>query len=447
MMTRSKRNKSLIILSGILLGITLLSSYGCRAYQVGGGAAAGAATYMSGKLRSIERAPIDRTWQAAQNAVEDLGFDITSKEKTTVSSGFTAQGANKKQISADLRKISDVLTEVVISVGWFGDESIATLFLGRLKENLGVETGVAAEETAIFVKGDLKSIVHAPLDSTWEATQNAVEELKLPITNKQKDAFSGNLTSVTANNETIAITLQKSIKNLTETTIRVGSFGDLPLSRIVFETLKENLIDVRATPVGMAMYELGELKSVEKATLNNTWDAAQKALEELKIPITSRQKEDTVATLIARGENDVKIKINLLKQTEDLTEVRIRVGDTGDETLSRRILEKTKQNLGTVSEVSVDKTAYRTNGELKSMIEAPIDETWKAVQNTIDELELPVTREQREDDSATLIARDENDEQIEISLKEQSEDLTEIIISTPDESLSQQILAKLETRL
>lgn len=442
-----KRNKPLIILSGILIGITLLSSYGCRAYQVGGGAAAGAATYMTGKLRSIERAPLDRTWQAAQNAVEDLGFDIISKEKTTVSSSFTARGANKKQISANLQKISEVLTEVVVKVGWFGDESIATLFLGRLKENLGVETGVAAEETAIFVKGDLKSVIHAPLDSAWEATQKAVEELKLPITNQQKDAFSGNLTSVTANNEVIAITLQKSIKDLTETTIRVGSFGDLPLSRIIFETLKENLGEVRATPPGLATYVLGELKSVEKATLNRVWDASQKALEELKLPITSRQKEDTVANLIARGENDVKIRVNLLKQTEDLTEVRIRIGDTGDEILSRSILEKIKQNLGTVSEVRDEKTAYQTNGEIKSTVEAPIDETWEVVQNTLEELELPVTSEQKEDGSATLIARDENDEQIEISLKEGTEDTTEVTISTEDESLSRQILARLEKQL
>ncbi len=441
------RNKPLVILSGILLGITLLSSYGCRAYQVGGGAATGAATYMSGKLRSIERAPLDKTWQAAQNAVEDLGFNITSREKTTVSSSFTAEGANKKQVSVYLQKISEELTEVITKVGWFGDESVATLFLGRLKENLGIETGVAAEETAVFVKGDLKSMVNAPVDITWEAAQKAVEDLKLPITNKQKDVFSGNLTAVTANNETIVITLQKSLQDLTETAIRVGSFGDLPLSRIIFEELEKNLGDFYVTPTGMATYTLGGLESLEKASLDRTWEAAQKALEDLSLPVTSKQKEDAIATIIARGENDVKIETNLLKQAEDLTKVRIRVGDTGDESLSRRILEKMKQHLGEVSEVSEDRQAARTNGELKSVIEAPIDETWEAVQNTVEELELPVIREQRGDDSATLIARDENDEQIEINLQEQPEDLTEITISTEDESLSQQILAKLETRL
>lgn len=441
------RNKPLIIVTGILLGFTLLSSYGCRAYQVGGGAATGAATYMSGKLRSIERAPLEKTWQAAQNAVEDLGFDITSREKTVVSSGFTAEGANKKRINVNLQKISEALSEVVVKVGWFGDESIAMLFLGRLKENLGVETGVAAEATAVFVKGDLKTMVYAPLDETWNATQKALDELKLPITNRQKDAFSGNITSVTANNETIVIILQKSLPDLTETTIRVGAFGDLPLSRIIFETLKQHLGEVRATPVGMATFTLGELESVEKASLNSAWNAAQKALEELKIPITSKQKEDTVATLIARGENDVKIQISLLKQNEDLTRIKIRTGAEGNESLSRGILEGIRRNLGTVSESGTDRTASQTDGELKSVVEAPMDEALEAVQDTLEELNLAVTREQRGDDSAALIARDENDEQVEINLREQPEDLTEITINAPDESLSQQILAKLETRL
>ncbi len=96
---------------------------------------------------------------------------------------------------------------------------------------------------------------------------------------------------------------------------------------------------------GTVAYVMGELRSMEEASLERTWEAAQKTMEDLEFIVTSKQKDVLTARLIARGANDKKIVIQLKKVSEDLTEVRIRVGTFGDESLSRLVLKRIKKNL------------------------------------------------------------------------------------------------------
>ncbi len=125
-------------LSIMLLGILLFSSSGCVALLVGGGAGAGTVAYINGELKSTEEASIDRTWEAAQEAVKDLEFVITSKEKENTSSAkLIARDAGDKKIEIELKKVSEHLTRVTIRVGVFGDEPLSRLILERLKKSLG----------------------------------------------------------------------------------------------------------------------------------------------------------------------------------------------------------------------------------------------------------------------------------------------------------------------
>ncbi|MBU6391432.1 MAG: DUF3568 family protein [Planctomycetota bacterium] len=125
-------------LSIMLLGILLFLSCGCAGLLVGGGAGAGTVAYIKGELKSTEEASIDRTWEAAQEAVKDLEFVITSKEKENTSSAkLIARDARDKKIEIELKKVSEHLTKVTIRVGVFGDESLSRLILERLKKSLG----------------------------------------------------------------------------------------------------------------------------------------------------------------------------------------------------------------------------------------------------------------------------------------------------------------------
>lgn len=224
----------------ILLGIVLLSGGGCAALR-GGGAAAGTVAYVMGELRSMEEASLERTWDAAQKTMEDLEFIVTSKQKDVLTARLISRGANDKKIVIQLKKVSEDLTEVRIHVGTFGDESLSRQILERLKKNLGIGSDAAAAGTAAYTLGELRSMEQVSLDRTWQAAQKAAEDLEYTVTSREKDALAANLIARGAGDKKIEINLRKISEEMTEVRIRVGTFGDESLSRLVLKRIKKNL--------------------------------------------------------------------------------------------------------------------------------------------------------------------------------------------------------------
>lgn len=100
-----------------------------------------------------------------------------------------------------------------------------------------------------------------------------------------------------------------------------------------------------AAGAGTAAYVRGDLKANLDATLDQTLAATRAALKELQMPITVEEKDGLSGKLTARAVGDKKIGVRVNKVTGTLTEVAIRVGTWGDETMSREILDKIKQRL------------------------------------------------------------------------------------------------------
>jgi len=120
-----------------LLGIILISTSGCvAALLVGGGAGAGTVAYLKGELKSTEEASIGQVWQAAQKAMKDLEFVVTSEERNDLSAKLIAHGSDDTKIEINLESVSAKLTTVKIRVGVFGDESLSRLTLERIKKHL-----------------------------------------------------------------------------------------------------------------------------------------------------------------------------------------------------------------------------------------------------------------------------------------------------------------------
>lgn len=123
------------LLRSILLGLILTSNGGCvAALLVGGGAGAGTVAYLKGELKSMEDASLDKTWKAAQKALEDVELTVTSKQKDAISAKLIAYGVNDKKTEVTLKKASGNLTEVRIRVGIFGDESLSRLILEKIRK-------------------------------------------------------------------------------------------------------------------------------------------------------------------------------------------------------------------------------------------------------------------------------------------------------------------------
>jgi len=98
-----------------------------------------------------------------------------------------------------------------------------------------------------------------------------------------------------------------------------------------------------AAGIGGYAFVKGELKSTESAPLDRVWTATLAAMEELKFPVTTQDKDALTAHLVARTAQDKKIHIRLKALSDNSTEIRIRVGTFGDEALSLLILEKIKK--------------------------------------------------------------------------------------------------------
>ncbi len=225
----------------IFLGLSFLLNYGCSSLPYGS-ATPGKVSYSLGELKSVEEAALDRTWDAVQKAVEDLGATITSRQKDALTANLIARGSNDKRIEINLKKISEGLTDMRIKVGTIGDETLSRHILEKIKQNLGERGEVAAAATATYSLGELRSIEEASFDNTFEAAQKALEDSEFAITSKQKDPSTANLIGRGSGDKKIEVNLKKVSDNLTEVRIRVGTLGDEALSRQVLERLKKYLM-------------------------------------------------------------------------------------------------------------------------------------------------------------------------------------------------------------
>jgi len=105
------------------------------------------------------------------------------------------------------------------------------------------------------------------------------------------------------------------------------------------------LVAAGAAGAGTVAYVRGELD----ASLGNGYEsvvlASNRAIDQLQFKKISESKDALKALLIARTASDKKVQITVIKVSETLTKVEIRVGVFGDQALSTTILEKIKGSL------------------------------------------------------------------------------------------------------
>ena len=100
-----------------------------------------------------------------------------------------------------------------------------------------------------------------------------------------------------------------------------------------------------AAGAGAVAYVRGELQSTEAADLDKVWAATLAAMSDLEFAVTAREKDALSGRVIARGAGDKKTQVDLKRLGDRQTEVRIRVGFLGDETMSRQVLDRIKKRL------------------------------------------------------------------------------------------------------
>ena len=117
---------------------------------------------------------------------------------------------------------------------------LVTLTNGCALFVVGAAAGAGAAGYA-WVDGEVKTTEASSLNQTWDASLAAMKDLEFTVTDKSKDALSGYVTAQTADNKTIKISLKYISNTSTEIRIRVGTFGDESLSRIILGKINSHL--------------------------------------------------------------------------------------------------------------------------------------------------------------------------------------------------------------
>jgi hypothetical protein len=99
-----------------------------------------------------------------------------------------------------------------------------------------------------------------------------------------------------------------------------------------------------AVGVGTGAYIEGELKSTEEVSLDKAWEATQKAMEDLELIITYKGKDAISGEVMARRASGKKITVKLRKESDSFTEIRIRVGIFGNESVSHEVHKTIKKH-------------------------------------------------------------------------------------------------------
>jgi hypothetical protein len=119
------------------IGVVLLvTSSGCGALLLVGGAGTSAIAFATGELKSTEEAPLAEIDSACLEAIDRLGYEDLEVERAADRVRFRAQTPGREPV--DIRAIAKApdRTEIRIRIGVFGDETTSRLVLEEIQQSI-----------------------------------------------------------------------------------------------------------------------------------------------------------------------------------------------------------------------------------------------------------------------------------------------------------------------
>lgn len=119
--------------------------------------------------------------------------------------------------------------------------SLAMLPIAFTSGCLAVAAGAAGAGAVAWVRGELDASIGNSLDAVDRATNRAAEQLKFVKIAESADALARVITLRTAEDKKIEVRLTRTTDTVTRVRIRVGTFGDESVSRLLLEKIQANL--------------------------------------------------------------------------------------------------------------------------------------------------------------------------------------------------------------
>ena len=131
-----RRFQWVAVLCCLLIGLSACS----RKWAVIGAAAAavGAGTYyyVKGDLKRNYEVPMDKAWEAAVKAVEDLKMTIESKKHDAFSGIIKGKMVDGKSFAINLKRLGENSTEIGIRIDTFGDRQRSEVIHDKILSKL-----------------------------------------------------------------------------------------------------------------------------------------------------------------------------------------------------------------------------------------------------------------------------------------------------------------------
>lgn len=110
---------------------------------------------------------------------------------------------------------------------------------------LGAGTGChairqASDSTVGYVRGELDTTLAHRFSATVKATKAALEELKFTKVSANEDALLAVFIVRTADDRKVEIKVTQLAESMTKVQIRIGTFGDEPLSYRILDRINAN---------------------------------------------------------------------------------------------------------------------------------------------------------------------------------------------------------------
>jgi hypothetical protein len=93
--------------------------------------------YASGNLSATLNADVEKSYNAALKAMEQLQLTPTEKSKDALGARILAKTSADKKVKVTLTRVTDTTTELVVGIGTVvGDKDIAKTVYDKITENL-----------------------------------------------------------------------------------------------------------------------------------------------------------------------------------------------------------------------------------------------------------------------------------------------------------------------
>jgi hypothetical protein len=93
----------------------------------------------------------------------------------------------------------------------------------------------------VYSNGKLHAVASQDIETVYQASLKALEELEVKVTDHMKDVFYAKVVAKAADGKTITIRIEPPEAGITSFNIKVGTFGNKYRSQVIYDQILKNL--------------------------------------------------------------------------------------------------------------------------------------------------------------------------------------------------------------